>query len=152
MDILWFDSKLTKIADEHIGDSLLYITNNSLLNGIFPDEWKLARVTPVFRNNWDVNVMSNYRPISVIGHIAKWWSNWCDPSSMHIWPFFYHTWPSCITKRPFHADNFISRHRWLVDNINEDQITGVCLLDISKCFDTINHSILLKKISIYGIK
>ena len=40
---------------------------------------------------------------------------------------------------------------WL-DNINEDQLTGVCLLDISKCFDAINHSILLQKLSMYGIK
>ena len=40
---------------------------------------------------------------------------------------------------------------WL-DNINEDQITGVCFLDICKCFDTINHSILQLKLSMYGIK
>ena len=28
-------------------------------------------VLPLFKNNGDVNIMSNYRPISVIGHIAK---------------------------------------------------------------------------------
>ena len=31
-------------------------------------------------------------------------------------------------------------------------MTGVCLFDISKCFDTISHSILLQKLSMYGIK
>ena len=39
---------------------------------------------------------------------------------------------------------------WL-ENLNDRAITGVCLLDISKCFDSINHTILLKKLEMYGI-
>ena len=40
---------------------------------------------------------------------------------------------------------------WL-ENVNGNQITGLCLLDIAKCFDTIDHELLLKKLSLYGIK
>ena len=40
---------------------------------------------------------------------------------------------------------------WL-ENINYNQTTGVCLLDICKCFDTTSHRILLQKVSMYGIK
>ena len=39
---------------------------------------------------------------------------------------------------------------WL-ENVNDRAITGACLLDISKYFDSINHTILLKKIEMYGI-
>ena len=39
---------------------------------------------------------------------------------------------------------------WL-DQINDNSLTGVCLLDISKCFDSTNHEILLKKLEMYGI-
>ena len=39
---------------------------------------------------------------------------------------------------------------WL-EHINDGEITGTCLLDISKCFDSINHIILLKKLEMYGI-
>ena len=40
---------------------------------------------------------------------------------------------------------------WL-ENVNESQITGNCKLDIAKCFDPIDHDLLLKKLSLYGIK
>ena len=32
---------------------------------------------------------------------------------------------------------------WL-DQITDNSLTGACLLDISKCFDSTNHEILLK--------
>ncbi len=33
---------------------------------------------------------------------------------------------------------------WLKD-INESEIVGICFLDIQKCFNTINHELLLEK-------
>ena len=39
---------------------------------------------------------------------------------------------------------------WL-EYINDGRITEACLLDISKCFDSINHIFLLKKLEMYGI-
>ena len=47
--MLLFDRKLIKIAGQYIVDSLLYIINDSLLHVTYPDEWELARVTPVFK-------------------------------------------------------------------------------------------------------
>ena len=38
---------------------------------------------------------------------------------------------------------------WL-EQINDNSLTGACLLDVSKCFDSINHEILLKKLEMYG--
>jgi hypothetical protein len=40
---------------------------------------------------------------------------------------------------------------WL-QNIDDRLYTGVCFLDISKCFDTIDHNLLLKKMKKYGVK
>ena len=154
MDILGFDRKLVKIAGEHIVDSLLCIINDSLSNGTFPDDWKIARVTPVYKNNGDINVMSNYRPISVIGHIAKMVEQLVRSQLVSYLEehAFISTDQSAYLKG--HSTQ-TSLHRviddWL-ENINDNQTTGVCLLDISKCFDTISHRILLQKLSMYGIK
>ena len=146
MDILGFDRKLIKIAGQHIVDSFLYIINDSLLNGTFPDEWKLARVTPVFKNNGDVDVMSNYRPISVIGYIAKMVEQLVRSQLVRYLEEHSFITPDQSAYLKGHFTQ-TSLHRviddWL-DDINEDQITGVCLLDISKCFDTVNHSICNK--------
>ena len=54
-----------------IAESLTYIFNQSLLTGIFPDEWKSARVTPLYKNSGKRNDPTNYRPISVIPVVAK---------------------------------------------------------------------------------
>ena len=47
--MLLFDRKLIKIAGQYIVDSLLYSINDSLLHVTYPDEWELARVTPIFK-------------------------------------------------------------------------------------------------------
>ena len=146
MDILGFNRKLIKIAGHHIADSILYIINDSLSNGVFPEDWKLARVTPVFKNNGDVDAMSKYRPISVIGHIAKMVEQLVRSQLVNYLEEHSFITPDQSAYLKGHSTQ-TSLHRviddWL-ENINENQITAVCLLDISKCFDTISHSILLK--------
>ena len=41
------------------------------MTGIFPDEWKSARVTPLYKNSGKRNDPTNYRPTSVIPVVAK---------------------------------------------------------------------------------
>ena len=154
MDILGFDRKLVRIAGEHIVDSLLCIMNDSLSNGIFPDDWKIARVTPVYKNNGDINIMSNYRPISVIGHIAKLVEQLLRSqlvSYLEEHAFISTDQSAYLKGHSTQTSLYRVIDDWL-ENINDNQTTGVCLLDISKCFDTISHRILLQKIRMYGIK
>ena len=40
------------------------------MSGIFPDDWKCARVTPLFKQG-ESSDLNNYRPISVISVVAK---------------------------------------------------------------------------------
>ena len=40
--------------------------------------------------------------------------------------------------------------KWLM-NINKKEVTGVVFADLAKAFDVINHSLLLKKLALYGV-
>ena len=42
----------------------------SLNTGIFPDDWKIARVTPIYKSDNKTDC-GNYRPISIISNVAQ---------------------------------------------------------------------------------
>ena len=63
-------SKIIKIAAPVFSDSLTHIFNQSIAQSFFPDEWKIARVVPLFKNG-QRNLPENYRPISVLPVISK---------------------------------------------------------------------------------
>ena len=44
---------------------LKYLCNLSIVKGIFPDDLKIAKVTPIYKANNSSNI-SNYRPVSVL--------------------------------------------------------------------------------------
>ena len=63
-------SKLLIIAADVIAPSLTCIFNQSLSTGVFPTEWKSAKVTPIHEGG-SKSETKNYRPISVIPVVAK---------------------------------------------------------------------------------
>ena len=61
---------LKKDAADLICKPLTMVLNSSLRKGIFPDVWKLARVTPIFKSG-SKSEANNYRPISVISVFSR---------------------------------------------------------------------------------
>ena len=123
-------SKALKIAANIIGPSLTWIFNLSIKTGIYVDEWKKARVVPIYKSG-NRQKCENYRPISILPIISK------------------------ILERSV----FNQIYKFLNDNLvflNTSQAFGqieyVVLLDIRKAFDSINHTILLHKMKVqFGI-
>ena len=64
------DKNSLKIAADVVSPSLTGILHQSILTGIFPCDWKLAKVSPIFKNG-SKSDLNNYRPISVIPAVAK---------------------------------------------------------------------------------
>jgi len=53
---------IIKFAFDSIADPLRSLINLSLFKGAFPNELKIAKIIPVFKND-DEKLISNYRPI-----------------------------------------------------------------------------------------
>ena len=62
--------KIIKLAIPVISDSLTLIFNQAITLSSFPDEWKIARVIPLYKNG-QRNIPGNYRPMSVLPAISK---------------------------------------------------------------------------------
>ena len=62
--------KLLKDASNIVAGPLVNIFNVSLQRAIFPNDWKLAKVTPIFKEGNKADC-GHYRPISVISAVVK---------------------------------------------------------------------------------
>ena len=154
LDILNFDTKLLNLAYSHISQPLSDIYNMSLKDQVVINDWKLARVTPVYKGKGSFEDPSSYRPIASVGHLAKVLEKTVNDHLM-----------SYLIKHQFisidqfayqkHNSTQTAVHRIVEDLLeahNEGEYAICCFLDISKCYDTIHHGILFKKLEKYGIK
>ena len=154
LDILDMDSKLIQIASHVITPWLGKIFNLSIESSEIVDDFKLARVTPVYKGKGDHDDPNSYRPISVSCHFAKLLEYEVNDQLMKylVSHDFISTDQSAYLK--LHS-TVTSLHRvvddWL-ENIDDELFTAVCFLDIEKCFPSLNHAILLKKLDWYGVR
>ena len=61
---------MIKDASQYIAAPLAYIINLSLSSGMYPDQWKNAKIIPVYKSG-SVSELDNYRPISILPAISK---------------------------------------------------------------------------------
>ena len=62
--------RILRLSANVVSPTLTKIFNQSLIQGIYPDDWKIAKVIPVFRNGAR-NDLNNYHSISIVSAVAK---------------------------------------------------------------------------------
>lgn len=145
-------TRIIKIAAPIIVTNLTIIFNQSISTGIFPNEWKVTRVIPIFKDGTK-NDMNNYRPISIISVIAK-----VMERLVHGQLYSYLIETDLLSDsqhgfRPLHSTLTALleiTNKW-GECIDSGELNGVIFLDLKKAFDTVDHHILFTKIKLYGI-
>ena len=64
------NNRILKELSSPLSRPLSNLFNHSMSNGIFPNVWKEANVSPLFKKD-DPSSVSNYRPISLSNTIGK---------------------------------------------------------------------------------
>ena len=63
-------ARLLKDGAYEISECITYIINMSLTQGIVPEDWKYARVIPVYKSGKNTD-MDNYSPMSILPAVSK---------------------------------------------------------------------------------
>ena len=126
--------KLLKIAAEIVAPSFTQIFDKIISSSIFPTDWKLARVTPIFKKGKKDDV-DNYRPISVISVVAKIFEKL-------IFEQLYEY---------LNSNYLISALQSGFRTLPSTLTALIETIDLKRAFDTIDQTILLRKLQLYGI-
>ena len=126
------------------------IMNESLTSGIFPLEFKTAIVKPLLKkSSLDPSNLKNYRPISNLPYLSKLLER------LVLHQLFSHLTTHNLLSahqsayRPGHSTETVLLRivNDLLNSLDQDKVSVLLLLDLSAAFDTVDHKILLTRLS-----
>ena len=129
------------------------LLNNLFSNGHFPDIWKIAHITAIYKRSGPKTDKSNFRPISLLPTLSK-----VSESVMHDRLLKHCIENDIISHKQaayLKGDSTVSQLLYIVHKIRinwaYNKITHGLFLDVSSAFDKVWHRGLLAKLSQAGI-
>ena len=143
--------KMLKGISEATANILQNFLNDSLETGTFPDSLKLADITPVFKKKNPLN-KTNYRPVNVLPIASKLFEKIMQKQingfiSNYLSPYL------CGYRKVYNMQQVLLAliEKWK-KNLDNKGYGDAVLMDLSKAFDTLNHGLLIAKLSAYGFE
>ena len=144
--------KIIKLAADLLSPFIATLINKSILSGTFPNQLKCAKVFPVFKGG-SKSDPSNYRPISILPTISKIFEKHVNKHLMNYLNKYelIHVSQSGFRKKHSCQTALIKLLDQWMSYIDGGNIVGSLFIDFRKAFDVVDHSILMKKLSLYKL-
>src|SRR3989442_97744 len=148
-----FNARLVYHIESAIMSPLCFIYNLSLTSGIFPLKLKSAKTIPIFKTG-DHTAMSNYRPISLLSIFSKVFESLVSTRLSSFFAKFNTLYEFQFGFRTNYSTKLalLNSVDDILNSLNDKQYVAGIFFDLSKAFDSIDHSILLVKLDCYGIR
>ena len=147
-------NKMFHLIKQVIAEPLADIINLSFTTGIYIDKLKVAKVIPIYKEKGDKLFTENFRPISLLSNINKIFEK-----IMHKRLYNFLEEQGIIYDNQFGFRKKHSTTHALLDlteeirnTIDNNRFSCGVFIDLQKAFDTVDHSILLRKLEYYGIR
>ena len=148
-DAFCMDVTFLKYHKDSFITPLTTIINKSINESSFLEPWKCSVITPVFKSG-NPAITSNYRPISILPAVSKVMEKIVaeqivdhlnnSPYTLNRMQFGFRKNNSTETAVCFFLENIKSK-------LDAGGVIGAVFINLRKAFDTINHQILLTKLS-----
>ena len=147
------NNKIIKKTANIAAPFIKLLFNASMKQGEFPDCFKLAQVTPLFKGG-EKSDLGCYRPISLLPAMSKILEKIIQVRVMN-----FLTEEKVISEQQFGFRPKFSTEYAILDiyeklthNLDNSLSSCAIFLDLAKAFDTVSHDILLQKLEVYGIR
>ena len=134
-----------------LSQSLANAINNSVSKGVFPDNAKLASVSPINKQSNDKNKASNFRAVTVLKTFSEIFESVIKNQLISVLNNIFSPYLAAY-RESYNTQHVLIRllEEWR-ENLDNNYTVGGVLMDLSKAFDCIPHDLLIAKLYAYGL-
>ena len=142
--------KLLKMGATVLAATITNLINQSIEKSHFPTALKKSELSPLFKNK-DSLITENYRPLSILSSVSKIFEK---VFNQQLYDHFQDIMSGLLSafRKKYGCQHVLTR---LIEDckqaLDKHVHVGLLLLDLSKAFDCLPHTLLLCKLHAYGV-